>query len=95
MLEQVEGAGAGDGLRTALHPQLATEVIHVPFHHVDAQHQAMSNLAVRRSLQQQTQHLALTLGEGFGKCTGARGQRKVRGLQFPQGGKQGSLPDTF
>ena len=63
----MEGAGAGDGLCAALHPQFAAEVIDVPLHRIHTQDEATSNLAIGSSLQQQAQHLALALGERFGQ----------------------------
>ncbi len=52
-LQEVEVPGTADSLRAALYPQLATEVIDVPFHRVHAQHEALGNLAVGGALKQQ------------------------------------------
>ena len=75
-LQEVEIPGTDDGLRAALHPEFATEVIDVPLDRVHTQHEALGDLAVGGALKQQAQHLALALGERFHKRTGAsRGER--------------------
>ena len=45
-LQEVEVPGADDGLRAALHPRLAIEIIDVPLDRVHAQHEAMGDLMV-------------------------------------------------
>jgi hypothetical protein len=77
-LQEVEGPGTDDRLRAALYPEFATEVIDVPLDRVHTQHEATSDLAVRCSLKQQPQHVALTLGERFRKLTGvSRREREI------------------
>jgi hypothetical protein len=89
-LQEVEGPGTNDGLRAALHPQLAAEIIDVPLDRVHAQHQAARDLAVGGPFQQQAQHLALALSERFGEPTGASGgKRKDRGVLLVEGSEQG------
>ena len=58
--------------------ECATEVVDVPLHRVQTQNEATSDLAVRCSLKQQPQHVALTLGERFRKLTGvSRREREI------------------
>jgi hypothetical protein len=45
-LQEVEGPGAGDGLRAALHTEFATEVIDVPLDRIHTHDEATGNLAV-------------------------------------------------
>ena len=96
-LQEVESPGTDDGLRAALHPQFATEVIDVPLDRVHTQDEATGDLAVGGTLQQQSQHVALTLGERFHKRTGAsRGERKIRGVLLTKGGKRvATYPGTL
>src|SRR5438105_15225441 len=88
--QEVESPGTDDGLRAALHPKFATEVIDVPLHRVHTQDEAMGDLAVGGCLKQEPQHVALALGERFCKWTGAsRGERRIRGVLLTEGGEQG------
>ena len=76
--QKVEIPGTDDGLGTALHPQLATEVIDVSLDRVYTQHESLCNLAVGGPFQQQAQHLALPLGQWFHKwIVVSRGVREI------------------
>ena len=68
-LEEMEIPGTDDGLRAALHPEFATEVIDVPLDRVHAHDEATSDLTVGGTRKQQVQHLTLALGQRFGKRT--------------------------
>ncbi len=75
-LQEAESPGTDDRLRTALHPEFATEVIDVPLDRVHTQDEALSDLAVGGTFKEQPQHLAL--GQRFHKWTGAsRGEREI------------------
>src|SRR5215470_14924389 len=63
MLEQVECLCTGYGLRTALHPQFATDVRDMFLDGAQTQNQATSDLPIGRSGSEQPQHLALARGE--------------------------------
>ncbi len=88
-LQEVECPGAGDHLRAALHPQLATEVIDVSLHRVHTQHEAAGDLTIRCSRKQQPQHLAFAFGQRFHKRIKARRGGKSRGLLLTESGEQG------
>ena len=89
-LQEVECPGAGDRLRAALHPQLATEVIDVSLHRVHTQHETAGDLTIRCSRKQQPQHLAFAFGQRFHKRIRARrGGRKSRCLLLTESGEQG------
>ena len=78
VLQEIDCSGTNDGLRAALHTEFAADVIDMPLHRVHAQDEATSDLAVGGSLKQQSQHVALALGERFCKWTGAsRGEGEI------------------
>ncbi len=90
-VQEVEIPGTSEGLRAALHPQLATEVVDMPFHRIHTQDQATGNLTVRGALKQQAQHVALALGERFHKRTRARrGEREIRDVLLTKDSQEGS-----
>src|SRR5438105_10734185 len=61
----------------------------MPLDRVHAQDEATSDLTVGGTLKQQSQHVALALGERFCKWTGAsRGGRKSRGLLLTESCQQ-------
>jgi hypothetical protein len=66
-LQEVEVLGTDDCLCAALHPEFATEVIDVPLHRVHTQDEAIGDLAVGVTFKEQSQHLALALGQRFRK----------------------------
>src|SRR5262249_9224092 len=72
-LEQLERSGSSYGLGTALYAEFATEVQNVLLDRVDTEDEVIGDLAVGRAIDQQAQHLALTLREELEQQTGAMG----------------------
>src|SRR5579859_6502528 len=60
ILQDVQYSDFGDGMRAALHVELATDIEDVFFHCVDAEDEVIGDLAVGRAIHEQPQHLALT-----------------------------------
>jgi len=52
-LQKVQDSGPNDGLRAALHSQLATQVVDVPLDRVHTLHKATRDLTVGGALKQQ------------------------------------------
>ena len=76
-LHEVECPDADDDLRTALHHQLAADVVNMPLDRVHAQHQAVGNLAP---------------GQRFGRLAAVRrGGREIQGVLLAKGGGESQV----
>jgi hypothetical protein len=63
ILQDVQYSDFGNGLRAALHVELATDIEDVFFRGVNAEDEVIGDLAVGRAIYQQAQHLPLPLSQ--------------------------------